>query len=509
MPRSRRTASFRTVSALSLVTLAGVAHAGPEPTPISVTLDKVETLSVTSLGVVNGEQWGGNADRGTTCQLANTYASETFAGGTYLVQAGFVENEIMAARYTLPASVFPIRIDVIDAMVGTAGTSVLTTTEWTILVWDGPPTGTPIATYSSDDVILPHIVIPPGPAQAVNLAFSIDPGDPEQIFINNTSGTNSFTIGFRVDQHNVQSGNGCLTPPPQTQNAFPMTDAGGVASPTGNYIFAIDCGIFGVCTPGWSTFQSFPALCRPSGDWMLQATWTSFTCDAQTGACCDGQADCFDLTESECSNIGGAWQGAGTICATTECPVPEGACCLTNGNCLFLDEATCDLVAGTWQGANVQCNGSLCPIGAACLPDGSCIEGVTALEASAMGGTFLGVGTTCATANCPQPTGACCITTTSNCLILSEANCDLIPDAVWQGMGTICDGNGDTVPDGMCDQAEPCVADTNFDGMLTPADFGAWISAFNAQSSACDQNSDGACTPADFGSWISNYNAGC
>ncbi len=54
-----------------------------------------------------------------------------------------------------------------------------------------------------------------------------------------------------------------------------------------------------------------------------------------------------------------------------------------------------------------------------------------------------------------------------------------------------------------------CLADTNNDGMLSPADFSAWIAAFNAQSAACDQNNDGSCTPADFTAWIANYNAGC
>ncbi len=54
-----------------------------------------------------------------------------------------------------------------------------------------------------------------------------------------------------------------------------------------------------------------------------------------------------------------------------------------------------------------------------------------------------------------------------------------------------------------------CVADTNGDGVLTPADFNGWIIAFNNQSPACDQNGDGACTPADFNAWIINFNNGC
>ena len=55
----------------------------------------------------------------------------------------------------------------------------------------------------------------------------------------------------------------------------------------------------------------------------------------------------------------------------------------------------------------------------------------------------------------------------------------------------------------------PCPADTNGDGSLTPADFTAWIAAFNAMAPACDQNGDTTCTPADFTAWIANFNAGC
>lgn len=54
-----------------------------------------------------------------------------------------------------------------------------------------------------------------------------------------------------------------------------------------------------------------------------------------------------------------------------------------------------------------------------------------------------------------------------------------------------------------------CLADVNGDGILSPADFTAWLAAFNAMSPACDQNGDGSCEPADFSAWIANYNAGC
>ena len=57
--------------------------------------------------------------------------------------------------------------------------------------------------------------------------------------------------------------------------------------------------------------------------------------------------------------------------------------------------------------------------------------------------------------------------------------------------------------------ATACAADTNNDGMVTPADYNAWILAFNSQSPACDQNGDGECTPADLNAWILGFNTGC
>ncbi|MCB9837127.1 MAG: hypothetical protein H6808_10425 [Phycisphaera sp.] len=57
--------------------------------------------------------------------------------------------------------------------------------------------------------------------------------------------------------------------------------------------------------------------------------------------------------------------------------------------------------------------------------------------------------------------------------------------------------------------ANPCLADVNGDGVVSPADFSAWVGAFNTNAPGCDQNGDGACTPADFSAWVSNYNMGC
>ncbi|MFI4872134.1 MAG: GC-type dockerin domain-anchored protein [Phycisphaerales bacterium JB061] len=56
---------------------------------------------------------------------------------------------------------------------------------------------------------------------------------------------------------------------------------------------------------------------------------------------------------------------------------------------------------------------------------------------------------------------------------------------------------------------EPCLADVNGDGAVTPTDFSAWVGAFNNNLPGCDQNGDGKCTPTDFSAWIGNFNAGC
>ncbi|MEL7485523.1 MAG: GC-type dockerin domain-anchored protein, partial [Planctomycetota bacterium] len=57
--------------------------------------------------------------------------------------------------------------------------------------------------------------------------------------------------------------------------------------------------------------------------------------------------------------------------------------------------------------------------------------------------------------------------------------------------------------------AEPCLADTNGNGVADPGDFNAWVLAFNTNAPECDQNGDSVCDPSDFNAWILNFNAGC
>ncbi len=79
----------------------------------------------------------------------------------------------------------------------------------------------------------------------------------------------------------------------------------------------------------------------------------------------------------------------------------------------------------------------------------------------------------------------------------------------WSAGSTIAVSANTIVGPGELNEAGQCLADTNGDGVLSPADFSAWVAAFNAMDPACDQNGDGSCTPADFSAWVANFNAGC
>lgn len=58
-------------------------------------------------------------------------------------------------------------------------------------------------------------------------------------------------------------------------------------------------------------------------------------------------------------------------------------------------------------------------------------------------------------------------------------------------------------------QGVSCWADLDADSVLSPADFSAWINAFNTNRPRANQNRDGSISPADFSAWVANFNAGC
>lgn len=210
----------------------------------------------------------------SACSVVTTHSSANFAGGQFTIQAGFAEGEAAAASFTLPASAFPLKLNLAEMVFATFNATETTTTVWDVFVYDGTPdTGELIFSEIADDVVLPFLRLGPGTA-GTNIQFSIDPEDPEQIIINNTSGTGTFTVGFGITQHNDPPANPCLEAPNRFTNAFPTTDTNGLGQPSKNWLFALDCGIFGA-PPGWSSFNQLPTIFRPTGDWNIRVTYES------------------------------------------------------------------------------------------------------------------------------------------------------------------------------------------------------------------------------------------
>jgi hypothetical protein len=153
--------------------------------------------------------------------------------------------------------------------------------------------------------------------------------------------------------------------------------------------------------------------------------------DTGTGACCEANgtpfcddADCCNVVcntpgFSFCCDV--AWDSlcAGLaaeepLCGCQACGDPgTGDCCEANGSPYCDEEACCELVCGLdpyccdteWDTtcadlALANCS-ILCPTtGACCLPDGSCVDGLTPDECAALpGGDFQGFETECLGAN--------------------------------------------------------------------------------------------------------------
>jgi hypothetical protein len=511
--RRFRHAQVVMVAGSGLAISAGLAHADPrqdsQAREILVKPEKVVVLeAIVGRPPSLPSPSAGSADCAQISSHSDFSNYQNPVGQSVVVQAGFAQGESTAATYTLDPSQFPLKINTIETLFATSNSSVVTTTRWSVTVWQGVPTnGIVVASYSSDGDILPHLVLPAGNAAGI-IQFGIDPSHPEQIIIQN-DGSASFTIGFKIEQHNSQTGNPCFEGPPICCNAFPATDTSGLASAAGNWLSGLNCGTFG-CPPngGWARFSQLNSLCRPTGDWILRANWQPIACTPGVGACCLPSGTCQVISQSNCLAQSGLYRGDGVTCAAANCPLPTGACCFTNGNCLNFTEANCATAAGTWLGGGTACNGSLCPLGACCLPAGQCVGSVTSAQCAAQGGTFQGVGTQCSGVSCPQPLGACCLSS-GGCLSLTQSDCTQIPQSSWVGPLTACG----PAPHAIC-QA-PCYA--NCDGstvhpILNVDDFSCFINRFAAGDpwANCDNSTVAPVLNVDdFACFINRFAAGC
>jgi len=223
----------------------------------------------------------------------SVFFDENSVGLNVTAQGGFLETEWAAAQYVIPASDFPIKLGTLSILFASPTVTASSHTEWTIAVWQGPPsTGTQVFTYSSNDIDIPHLQHPVGQNVAAIIQFSVDdtssPGD--AIIVNDDGTTHSFTVGFRVDHHNAQvpycfpgvcdvacnpndafCGNLCTG-----NNMMPATDRDGLSQAGLNWIFGSSCG--GACFTGWKQFSQIQQACRPTGDWLIKCNYTSVNC---------------------------------------------------------------------------------------------------------------------------------------------------------------------------------------------------------------------------------------
>jgi len=466
----------------------------------------LETVMVTSpTGSGSGQQLDEGGLAGLCPPVVSSHTSSNFGPDTYTAQAGFEEGEIAAASYTLPANAFPLKLELAEFLVARPpGGTGSTVTEWSFMVWEGKPSAgnPPIVVYSSQDGLLPPITTS-APSQGVKIDVFVDPSDPDQIIIF-PNADNAFTIGLRIDKHNTPSSWPCVFAPPAGTNVFPVTDQDGVASQTGNWIFAIDCGGLG-CPAGWSTYQQFPSFCTPSGDWVMRATWSSLECEPVVqGACCVGTS-CSILSADACALAGGNFLGDNTACLGGICQVQTVPCCFeSTGGCVNLSLNDCVAAGGVPGPVGTQCAFFTCfPEGACCLPDGTCAGGLSPEDCTALNGSYQGDGSTC-DAPCPDPVGACCFGS-GFCLALTEADC-IAAAGAWAGANTSCvDGNGNGVADD-CEPPSGEPADLNGDGVVDGADLGILLSNWGkCLGCPADLNGDGVVDGADLGILLSAW----
>jgi hypothetical protein len=452
---------------------------------------------------VNGDGGSQGGLAGSCDAQLAAHTDTDFDGGTYVLQGGFAEDEIAAVSFTLPESAFPIKVDLVEMIFGTSGATMSTTTEWSLLVWQGTPRdGLVQYEFNSDGQLLPHIELGPG-TNGVNVQLFVDPADPDQIYIDD-DGSQTFSVGFRIDQHNQQTQSPCVVAPPICCNAFPATDTGGLNEPTQNWINAVDCGIFG-CPSGWSTFSEWPSLCRPSGDWVIRATWTPSNCSV-VGSCCTPDGLCVDnALEADCTGIGGEWT-FGETCSSVECEPPSDdvPCCFAaTGGCLELSESNCLAAGGVPGAAGTSCLQHSCfPEGAVCMPNGTCLDGLTPEEAEVIGGTFMGDGTTCASITCPEPTAACCFGS-GFCLVLDENECETAA-GTWNAVGTTCeDGDGNGIADA-CEE-DALIGDLDGDGRVDGQDLTILLGFWGSDNAVADIIIDGIVDGADLSALLAAW----
>jgi len=215
--------------------------------------------------------------------------------------------------------------------------------------------------------------------------------------------------------------------------------------------------------PGQSNCAGVPCFVRPP-----------------TGACCV-QGSCLgNLLASECAALSGSFH-LGRDCRNVLCGIAIGSCCLPDGSCANTPESECLSIGGIWNGPGTTCAATICPViptGACCTPIG-CVGGLTQSQCLAQGGTGWFQGQACTPNLCGGGSGpgACCSLGGGGrriCTIeQTREACEALNGGMWLGSGTTCD------PD-PCDQIQ-----TNPFNPITPQQMASRIIVPGRGCSGC------------------------
>lgn len=203
--------------------------------------------------------------------------------------------------------------------------------------------------------------------------------------------------------------------------------------------------VFGVCCLLGGECQENVTIgdCFSGANFFPNATCADVDCLAGTllGACCQSDGTCTqELADVACS---GQFLGSGVSCdecgeGTTD--VTEFACCLMDGSCVSDTREGCLDRGGEVQGATIVCDTANCSASVSdesgcCLPDGSTCENRTQADCEQAGGVFQ-------TQLCANVTdcavfvdGACC--DGASCSEFSKSVCDAL-GRTFKGGGTEC-----------------------------------------------------------------------
>ena len=202
-------------------------------------------------------------------------------------------------------------------------------------------------------------------------------------------------------------GNACLPSAPQGAAIFPFWDDQRTDVVAGAGIFTATIG----AAPNrkfvieWRSYYYASAPAAPTLNYEVVFTEGSSTFDVIYGATFADRVSATigvqdttgPFTQFVCNTAGPA--ASTSFRYTCVGAATAGACCLPNGSvCVFTDAAGCTSAGGSFNGIGSSC-AALCPAHACCLTTGGCtLVGTTACPA---GSTNQGAGTTCTSNPCP------------------------------------------------------------------------------------------------------------